>query len=356
MNYIITGGGSGGHIYPALAVADEIKKREPGAKIILVGSRRGLEKNIFTKTSYKSYFLPVGQLHSSVGRLKQLASLLKMPFCFLQSFYILLRYRPKAVLGVGGYASGPMGIVSSLLGFKTYIWEGNATPGITNKLLGRFNTYPFLVFPEAEKWFKKNKAVLTGVPLREHLGQSSKFKKESSSLFHVLFVGGSQGALVFNRILPELAKKYEKKLEGVHIVHQTGLKNYESVKKSYGKNYEHFEVLPYLDPIFNYYEKADLIVCRSGAGTVNELAQMGKASVLVPFPKASDDHQKKNAESMVNKGAAIMMEEKQISPETLLKEILSLKESPDRLKSLSEKSLTTFPMGARETIAQAMIA
>ena len=245
----LTGGGSGGHIYPALAIAEELSAIHPDVKIVLIGAKRGLEKTIFKKTSYKSYFLPVGQLHSSVGRLTQMWSLVKIPYCFLKSFFILLKHRPLAVMGVGGYASGPLCLTSVFLKIPTYVWEGNATPGVTNKILGRFKVLPFLVFKEASKYFKKVEPILTGVPVRKNLEETSlksKLLAEETSLtsdtapllenkrFRVLFVGGSQGARIFNETLPEYVKTFG--LDGFHFTHQTGLKNFESVMKNYSKS------------------------------------------------------------------------------------------------------------------------
>ena len=358
--YLITGGGSGGHIYPALAVADEIKDRDPSARIILVGAKRGMERKFFSKTPYKSYFLPVGQLHSSVGRLKQIWSLLRLPWCFVVSLYLVLRFRPKAVLGVGGYASGPVGMISSLLGVPTFVWEANATPGVTNRILGKFNTVPLLVFSEAAKFFKKNRALMTGLPIRKEMEQRAEKKNDlGSSLVRplsILFVGGSQGARVFNDILPNFVEKHGDKLNKFMITHQTGLKNHESTLKKY-KNCEALDqgevvVLPYLDPIKKYYDEADLVVCRSGASTVVELSVLGKPALFVPFPKASDDHQKSNAMSMVSKGAALILEESQFNSDTLLDLLLSLKEKPARLSDLSAAAQSVFPLGAREKIAE----
>ncbi len=356
MTYLITGGGSGGHIYPALAVADEIKLRKPEARIILVGAKRGMERKLFAKTDYKSYFLPVGQLHSSVGRRKQLISILLMPFCFIQSFFLLLMYRPKAVLGVGGYASGPLGVMACVLRIPTYIWEANATPGITNRILGKFNTIPLLVFPEAAKFFKKNDPVMTGLPVRMEMeeGLSKDQSVGKKGKITVLFVGGSQGAKVFNETVPALIKECGEKLQGFHFIHQTGLKNYEETIAKYPVKHG-VEVLPYLDPIKAYYEAADLIVCRSGASTVVELSVMGKPSILVPFPKASDNHQKTNAESMVKKGAAMMLEEAQFDVATLCEELLSIKENPAKLSKISDACKIAFPLGAREKIADIML-
>lgn len=362
--YLITGGGSGGHIYPALAVADEIKERDGSARIVLVGAKRGMERKLFSKTDYKSYFLPVGQLHSSVGRSKQIWSLLRLPLCFLISIYLVLRYKPKAVLGVGGYASGPVGVVSSLLGVPTYVWEANATPGVTNRILGKFNTVPLLVFEKAAKFFKKNKAVMVGLPIRKSFEVSfdnevlRAEKAKKNKTLNILFVGGSQGARIFNEVLPVFVEKYGDKLSGVELVHQTGLKNFEETLVKYktkAPGFEGVRVLAYLDPILDHYRAADLVVCRSGASTVVELSIMQKAAVFVPFPKASDDHQKSNAQTLVDKGAALMIEEAEFSPDTLAEAILSLQKNPDRLESLRRASKNLFPLGARQKIAEILM-
>ncbi len=356
MTYLITGGGSGGHIYPALAVADEIKRKDSKARVVLVGSKRGMERKIFSQTKYKVHFLPVGQLHSLAGRIKQIISLFFLPICFIQSFFLLIRYRPKAVLGVGGYASGPLGAVACILKIPTYIWEANTVPGITNKILGKLNTTPLLVFPEAVKFFKKNKSIITGLPIRIELQtELETLKKEpKSSKITVLFVGGSLGAKVFNDVLPEFIKKFGDKLKDFNFIHQTGFKNYESTLAKYPMSHD-VKVLSYLDPIKTYYESADLVICRSGASTVVELSVMGKPSILVPLSNSSDNHQKKNAESMVKKGAAIMIEEAQFSIETLYLELLSIKQNPTKFSNLGDNCKSSFSLGAREKIADIML-
>lgn len=352
---IITGGGSGGHIYPALAVATELKRLDSLVDVVLVGAQRGLERKIFSETSYKSYFIPVGQLHSSVGRLKQIWSLIKMPFCFLLSMYIVLKHKPKAVLGVGGYASGPLCLAARFFGVKTFVWEGNATPGITNKILGRFNVTPFLVFEEASKFFKKTKPIITGVPVRAELEEFEvSHLTKGNSDFCVLFVGGSQGARVFNSVLPELVKNYD--LKDIKVIHQTGLKNYDEVLSSYGAPLNsNVEVLAYLDPIRTYYQKADLVVSRSGAGAVNELSLLEKPSILVPFPKASDDHQAKNALALEKSKSSVVILEKDFNAKVLFEKIQSLKNSPSELKQLSVNIKSALKRGAREEIAKCIL-
>ena len=353
---IITGGGSGGHIYPALAVASELEKTDSSVKVVLVGAKRGLERKIFSETSYKSYFIPVGQLHSSVGRLKQIWSLIKMPLCFLQSIFIILKHKPKAVFGVGGYASGSLCLAARFFNVKTFVWEGNATPGITNKILGRFKVKPFLVFEEASKFFKKTEPVITGVPVRAELEEvnQSNSKEQPDEEFCVLFVGGSQGARVFNSVLPELVKNYD--LQNIKIIHQTGLNNYNEVLKSYGDSKRaNVEVLAYLDPIRKYYQQADLVVSRSGAGAVNELSLLEKPCVLVPFPKASDDHQAKNALALQNSHSAVVILEKDFNAQVLYEKIVSLKNSPSELKQLSVNIKSALKRGAREEIAKCIL-
>ncbi len=357
-NYIITGGGTGGHIYPALAVANEIKMQDSNARIILIGARRGLEKSLFFEAGFKSHFIPVGQFHSSVGRWTQLKTLLLLPICFLMSFWFLVKYRPKAVLGVGGYASAPVCVLSSILGFKTYVWEANATPGLSNKVVGKFKAVPLLVFKEAKKFFKSKEAKIVGLPVRQGLdgvadkpllSEAEKLKKNQNK-FAVLFVGGSQGASVFNKLVPDLSEM----MPEVHFIHQTGLKNYESTKSKYYSDTTS-EVLAYLDPIKEFYERADLVVCRSGASTLVELSNLGKPCLLIPFPKSSDDHQVKNAQSLVDKGAALMLKEEDVTLESLKSSLEDLVNNEDKLSKMKEAFLGTFPSGAREEIASILM-
>ena len=346
----LTGGGSGGHIYPALAIAEELEAQNNDINIILVGAKRGLEKDLFKKTKYKSYYLPVGQLHSSVGRFKQIWSLIKMPYCFLLSLLILLKHKPSIVMGVGGYASGPLCLISLMLGIPTFVWEGNATPGVTNRILGRFKITPFLVFERAKKYFKKVKPIITGVPVRKDLEIKTETSGKKEGVFNVLFVGGSQGARVFNETLPKLSSEYD--LGGFQIVHQTGLKNHKEVLSLYGETKkDNIDVLPYLDPIRDFYVNADVVVSRSGAGAVNELSLLGKASVLVPFPKASDNHQKTNAESLVSEKSALMIEESDFNAKKLYEVLTRLRDDPGHLKDLSVNIQKSLKRGAREEIA-----
>lgn len=355
MTFIITGGGTGGHIYPALSVARELKRRHSDTRIILVGASRGLEKKIYSESEFKSYFLPVGQLHQSVGFITRFLTLLFLPFAFLKAFFIFVRYRPKAVLGVGGYASGPMAIVSATFKCPTFIWEANSLAGMANKYLARFKKVtPLLVFDETAKNFPQKKCEIVGLPVRYEMEYSNLFSKPPSTgnnFFTVLFVGGSQGARVFNEVVPELEKIRE--FREINVIHQTGGKNFKEVSERYSPQ-SPFQVLPYLDPIKDYYEMADLIVCRAGASTLVELSILGKPCIIVPFPKASDDHQRKNAEALLTQGAADMILEKDLTPELLKSKILYLMQEPAKLAEMSKNFKGAFPRGARERIAELM--
>lgn len=361
---LLAGGGTGGHIYPALAVAQYIQNQYPKHKIEFVGSQRGLEKDIIPKHNYKLHRLSVGQLHSSVGRLKQLATLLRMPWVMLQSLWILICFRPTFVFGVGGYASGPVVLMASLLGFRTAIWEANVQPGITNKFLSRFVRHCFVVFEDSLKFFPINKTKCVGYPVREEFEQTYHERKKilnhrfqvidlvkaSEAPLKVLIFGGSQGAAVFNRVLPKVMPQFPE----MSFVLQTGNKNFESFK---GQNWgEHIKVLPFLDPIIEHYQSADLVICRSGAGAIAELAAMGLNCLFVPLPTAADDHQRKNAESLFHRGASDMIQEDSFTPEQLAVFLQEFQQRPQSQRlEMQKKMLEVFKPGATQAIVSQIL-
>lgn len=354
---LLAGGGTGGHIYPALAIAKCIEDKFPQSRIEFVGSRRGLEKNIVPQHGYKLHMLAVGQLHSSVGRLKQLKTLLLMPLVFLQVLWILLKFRPQCVLGVGGYASGPLVLVASLIGIKTGIWEANVEPGITNKVLAKFVKHIFVVFEDSQKFFPAHKTQCLGYPVRKEFEDLYEQKKQSlgqkskeSRPLRVLIFGGSQGAAVFNRVIPEVSARFP----NVDFTLQTGAKNYAEFEgKSLSKN---LQVLPFLDPIVDYYLQSDLIFSRSGAGAIAELSAMGASCLFVPFPKASDDHQRKNAQALFEKRAADMILEKGFTVESVSAFLNQyLNRSVSQNTEMQKNMLDFFKSGATQAIVDVMV-
>ncbi len=354
---LLAGGGTGGHIYPALAIAKRIEDQFPQSRIEFVGSRRGLEKNIIPKHGYKLHMLAVGQLHSSVGRVKQLKTLLLMPVVFAQALWIILKFRPSFVLGVGGYASGPLVLVASLLRIKTAIWEANVEPGITNKILAKFVKHCFVVFEVSQKFFPPHKTKCLGYPVRKEFEELHQNKKNSvsppaasSRPLKVLVFGGSQGAAVFNKVIPEVSSQFPE----IEFTLQTGAKNYADFE---GKTWpQNLRILPFLDPIVDYYLQADLILSRSGAGAIAELSALGAHCLFVPFPRASDDHQRKNAETLWEKKAADMILESDFNEERLSEFLRQyLNRSVSQNAEMQKNMLDFFKSGATQAIVDTMV-
>jgi UDP-N-acetylglucosamine--N-acetylmuramyl-(pentapeptide) pyrophosphoryl-undecaprenol N-acetylglucosamine transferase len=345
---LLSGGGTGGHIYPALAVADEFKKQNPNIQIRFVGSHRGLETKIIPEKGFRLYSLGIGPLHSSVGRLQQLKTLLTLPLVFLHCLWILISFRPQRVMGFGGYASGPIVFMASILFFKTSIWEANVQPGIANRVLSKFVRRCYVVFEESLKHFPVDKTKCYGYPVRQEFDQlydqkmqtlkaQTSLPYESSKKLKVLAFGGSQGAKILNDLIPLVADANP----DMSFTLQTGLKNYDNVIKNQSSNFDNkakdqnfglhsnLKILPFLDPIIDHYVKADVIICRSGAGALAELAAIGANCLFVPFALASDNHQYKNALALHQRGAAGLIEEKHLTVEAITGFLQSFKNKSD---------------------------
>jgi UDP-N-acetylglucosamine--N-acetylmuramyl-(pentapeptide) pyrophosphoryl-undecaprenol N-acetylglucosamine transferase len=322
---LIAAGGTGGHLYPGLAVADELRRRDPSLRVVFAGTARGLESRIVPRAGYALELLPILPLNG-VGLLRMLQGLAVLPFGLLRAAFLVLRLRPAAVLGVGGYAGGPVALAASLLGVRTVILEPNATPGFTNRVLRPFAAAAACAWEEVLAFYG-GKGVLTGNPVRGGFpALPERVPGEPRSL---LVFGGSQGSRVLNRsvvaALPHLPAASR-----LRIVHQTGPAMKGEVASAYAGR-EEAEVVAYLDDMAGRMGAADLVVARSGATTCAELQAAGKASVLVPFARAADDHQRRNAQAMAEEGAAVMVEEKDLGGASLATTLKSLLEDPDRL-------------------------
>lgn len=383
---LLSGGGTGGHIYPALALAEEFKKQNPGVKIKFVGSQRGLESKIIPDKGYELYKLNIGPLHSSVGRKEQVKTLLTLPFVFLHCLWILISFRPQRVMGFGGYASGPIVFIASICFFKTAVWEANVQPGIANKLLSKVVKRCYVVFEESLKFFPNDKTKCFGYPVRHEFDvrfeekmkaqrlsvvtetnvfNSTQNEKNMNSSLKVLVFGGSQGAKVLNELIPKVAQENPE----IQFTLQTGLKNFDSTIKSLeqlktmhknqdnkSKNQLHHSgltkieniipnltVLPFLDPIIDFYLSSDVIICRSGAGALAELAAIGSNCLFVPFALASDNHQYRNALALSQRGAAGLIEEKHLSVQTVSDFLNSFRrKSEAEQRQISQKMLAFF--------------
>ncbi len=330
---LIAAGGTGGHLFPGIAVADELRRRDPDARIVLVGTPRGLEARLVPRAGYELRLLPIRPL-KAVGLGRTLLGLLALPWAMVRAIQLVLRLRPAAVLGVGGYAGGPVLLAAVLLGVRTVILEPNAKPGFTNRVLGPLVDRAACAYEEARGAFGV-KGVLTGNPVRG--GFSSLPGKEHRPPLTLLAFGGSQGSRVLNRTLVA-ALPHLPGPDRLRIVHQTGEAMRGEVAGAYADAGRAGEVLAFLDDMEARFAAADLVVSRSGAMTCAELTAAGKAAILVPFARAADDHQRRNARALEAGGAARVIEEKDLSGESLARAITELMEVPGRIEAMEEAS------------------
>jgi UDP-N-acetylglucosamine--N-acetylmuramyl-(pentapeptide) pyrophosphoryl-undecaprenol N-acetylglucosamine transferase len=324
---LIAAGGTGGHIFPGIAVADELRRRDPTARIVFVGTARGLESRLVPRAGYELALLPILPLNG-VGIARALKGLALLPWSLVRAFELVRRTRPRAVLGVGGYAGGPLLLAAALLRVHTVILEPNAKPGFTNRRLRPFVRHAACSYEETRRFFGA-KGVVTGNPVRGGFGHIP--PRTHAAPFSVLVFGGSQGSRVLNQAavaaLPYLPGD-------VRLVHQTGPAMRDEVAAAHAQAKRPSEVVAFLDDMESRVAAADLVVSRSGATTCAELTAAGRASVLVPFARAADDHQRVNAATLETAGAARMVEEKDLTGETLARAITETLETPGRLVSM----------------------
>jgi UDP-N-acetylglucosamine--N-acetylmuramyl-(pentapeptide) pyrophosphoryl-undecaprenol N-acetylglucosamine transferase len=323
MKWLIAGGGTGGHLFPGIALAEEVKTRHSENEVVFVGTSRGLEATVVPREGYRLELLDVVGLKGK--GLKGLATgLFRLPRAMLQARKILQQEKPDIVIGVGGYASGPLVMMAALSGIRTAVQEQNALPGLTNKILGRVVDSVFTAFVEAADFFPKEKVHLLGNPIRRALLDNYLHSKIASPRFTVLVTGGSQGAHMLNVRVVEAVKELGELGQQISIVHQTGKKDRDEVERQYREMGIDAEVTEFIREMPKAYARADLVVCRAGAATLAELTVARKAAILVPFPFAADNHQEVNAQSLVKTGAAIMFREAELDGKRLAAAIREL--------------------------------
>jgi UDP-N-acetylglucosamine--N-acetylmuramyl-(pentapeptide) pyrophosphoryl-undecaprenol N-acetylglucosamine transferase len=352
MRLLIAGGGTGGHLFPGLALAEEVKTRHPRNEVLFVGTARGMEAKAVPKAGYALELIGVGPLKGQ-GLLGLLKGLARIPGALWQSRKILRQFDPDMVVGVGGYASGPMVLAAFLMGVPRAIQEQNALPGFTNKILGRIAQAVFISFDEARPFFAPKKVHLLGNPIRRAFLDNYLHEKIPDAKLSLFITGGSQGAHGLNLRVTEAVEALAPALgAGLRVVHQTGVKDAEEVQKRYAvlaSTGADLVATAFIDDMAKAYGEADLLVCRAGATTIAELTVCKKPAILVPFPFAADDHQTVNASSLVKAGAAICIQEKDLSGAQLAKEIRALAGDREQLKRMSRQSgLFGRPEAARE--------
>lgn len=348
MRVMVAGGGTGGHVFPGIALADEVVTRHPKNDVIFVGTARGLEAQVVPAAGYPIELVEVKGLKGK-GIAGALGNLLLLPRALLQCLAVLRRWRPDVVVGVGGYASGPLVLAAWLLRIPTAVQEQNAVPGLTNRLLGRVVRAAFTAFPEAAASFPRGKVHQLGNPIRRQLLENFMRPSADHDRARVLVFGGSQGAHALNMRVVEALPHLADLREHLTIIHQTGARDREQVEKGYRAVGFVPNVRDFITDMSRAYAEADLVVCRAGATTLAELTVCKKPSILVPFPAAADNHQVKNARSLVDAGAAVMIEERDLTGELLASEIRAILRSPGRREQMARAAgRLGAPAAARE--------
>ncbi len=336
---------------PALSMATSLKAQNPALNIEFVHGPSSLEKDIYSKTPFPSHVLYVGRLRKNVSNKERIKTCLFLPFVLLKALKLIIKTKPALVLGTGGAVSGPVLLAGLLLRKKTVLFEPNAVPGLTNQWLFPFVHVALLVFPSAQKFFKKKlfSPVIKTVsfPVRASIARLTVKEKPHHPL-RVLIVGGSQGAEVINKVALQLITEQNTPEEVTNpafsFVHQTGKKDFEHCKQACA-HIKNARIFPFLHNIHEFYEWADIVVGRAGAGFLAELSAVGRASILIPLPHSADQHQRENARFLEQKEAVILIEEQAFSQNSLKEALRGLSQEPEKIKKLALR-LHQLKMGA----------
>jgi UDP-N-acetylglucosamine--N-acetylmuramyl-(pentapeptide) pyrophosphoryl-undecaprenol N-acetylglucosamine transferase len=333
---VLAGGGTGGHVFPGIAVAEAMESHG-SVDILWIGTGRPVETDALSGRKWDYRILNTRPLRGS-GPAGAICSLAGLPFSTIRAFFWLKSFRPHVVLGVGGYVSGPALLAARLLGIPTALHEQNLIPGLTNRLASRFAKTVFVSFKETVKYFPKNRVIFTGNPIRKNIIQSPNHQITKSPNFRLLVLGGSQGAKCLNRLAGLALQVLWQSGFHVEIIHQTGKLDVSHVEKFYKDASIPAKVTPFISDIGESYSWADLVICRAGAGTLAEITALGKPSILIPYPWATDSHQEANARELTEAGAAKYFLEGEIGAIKLAGEIQSLLEGPQKLVAMGENA------------------
>ena len=332
MRVLIAAGGTGGHIYPGIAVAKEIMRRDGKSSVRFVGTVRGLETKLVPDNGFELSTIDSAGL-KNVGLAGQIKGLLVLPKSFLEARRVLKEFKPDVVIGAGGYVSGPVLLMASFMRFPTLVMDSNALPGFTNRRLAPFVSKAALTFEEAVKFFGK-KGIVTGNPVRQEFFDIPPKLRETDK-FSLLIFGGSQGARAINNAMVEALPLLENFKGKLKITHQTGEADFPKIAESYQREgWADAEISAYIKNMPDHFANNDLILCRAGATTCAELAAAGKASIMIPLPTAADDHQRKNAEALQTAGAAKMILQRNLNGENLANELKDLIENSQNITAM----------------------
>jgi UDP-N-acetylglucosamine--N-acetylmuramyl-(pentapeptide) pyrophosphoryl-undecaprenol N-acetylglucosamine transferase len=351
MRAILAGGGTGGHVIPALAIANQLKKSY-GAEVLFIGTARGIENRLVPAAGYPLQLVRVGQL-KNVSLMTRAKTAFDLPRALWDAGRMLNEFAPDVVIGVGGYASGPAMLAAVMKHIPTLAFEPNVVPGFANRMVARFVSAAAVHFEETAKYFRH--AEVTGVPVRQAFFEIPPKRGGTPTL---LVFGGSQGAHAINQAMFRCLHVLRREAPDIRIIHQTGERDYNNALAAYESfakaAAESAEVFKFIEDMPAAFARADLVVCRSGASTVAEITAAGKPAVFVPFPRAADDHQRVNAEALARAGAAVVVEESKLEGVWLAETIAALLQDSHRLQSMSAAARElAHPDAARDIAAMA---
>jgi len=343
MRAVLAGGGTGGHVIPALAIAQELRDLY-SAEVMFVGTRRGIENRLVPAAGFELRLVEVGAL-KNVSVARRIETLTALPAAIFRSWKILSNFRPDVVIGVGGYASGPAMLAAALSGVPTLVFEPNVVPGFANRVMAPIVSAAGVHFQETRRHFQR--CQVTGVPVRRAF--FSLPPKPPGGPPTLLVFGGSQGAHAINEAVTNSLAALIERVPGIHLIHQTGERDYNDAQAAYRRSGVGAEVFPFIEDMPKMFARADLLMCRSGASTVAEVTAAGKPAIFIPFPHAADDHQLRNAEALARAGAAVLIAEKDLTSEGLVRVVRELLCDPARLARMSAASRKlAHPDAARE--------
>jgi len=358
MKLIIAGGGTGGHLFPGIAVAEEFLSRDSKNEVLFVGTERGIEARAVPAAGYRLELISAAGIRGK-GSFSKLKGGMLMLYGYAQSRKLLRAFKPDMVLGVGGYASLPMVMAARGMRIPNFIHEQNAIPGMSNRLLARVAGRTFITLEESIRYFPENKVLLTGNPLRRQILEmhtsGAPVERTPGAPFHLFIFGGSQGAHAINTAIVAALPFLKVEVASLTITHQTGEKDYEEVAEAYRMAGVDAEVTPFINDMASEYAKADLIVCRAGATTIAETTACGKPCLFIPFPHAVDDHQRRNAEALLKKDACFMLLEQELSPGKLATMITDLIKDPETLQRTGQSAFNLARLDAAKIIVDEMI-
>jgi UDP-N-acetylglucosamine--N-acetylmuramyl-(pentapeptide) pyrophosphoryl-undecaprenol N-acetylglucosamine transferase len=352
---IIAGGGTGGHLFPGIAVAKALQELPGRIEVLFVVGRRGMESEIPHRCGYPAVSIDVEGLKGR-GWKKRLGVLFGLPQAFWQAAGLLRSFSPALVLGMGAYSAGPVCLMARCLGIPTAVHEQNSYPGLTNRLLARIVDRVFISFEQSRPYLKARSVVRTGNPVRAEMTASAVMTRDSQAPFTVLVVGGSQGAMAINRAFAEAFSVLARKGEGLlRVIHQTGQTDYERVAADYQEKGLHGDLIMFIRDMAGAYQQADLVISRAGATTIFELAAAGKPAVLIPYPHAANQHQEMNARTLVEAGAAEMILQKDLNGEKLARLIDKYRQDQAALAEMQARARGFAKPDAAQRVAAELV-